>query len=401
MKDELLERFLRYVKINTMSKEGENKTPSTNEQFDLANILKQELEDLGLTDIKLTDECILTAYLKSNTNSNLHIGFIAHLDTIPGFSGKNVKPNVIYNYDAKDINLTHLTVKTKDFPFLKKLKGKTLITTDGSTVLGGDDKAGIAEIMNMLSYFKQNPNIKHHHIHVAFTPDEEIGGGIANFDVKGFNCDYAYTVDGGLYNEICYSNFNASSAVVTIKGLDIHPGSAKGHMLNASLIALEYQSLLPTFANPMYTEGLEGFIHLCSINGEVGQAKLEYIIREHDIKKLHILEKHMKDAADFLNKKYLKDTVSITITPSYLNMYEIIKKDKRSITRALNAMKKLNITPLILPIRGGTDGAKLTQMGLNTPNLGTGSYNGHGPYELACLEEMQIVSNILIQIASI
>lgn len=395
----LLNRFLKYVQVNTMSKENSTTIPSTKEQFDLAYLLKDELLSLGLENVEVSENCIVTAYLKANCESKLHIGFLAHLDTIPGFNGKNVKPNVINNYDGKDIILNNLTIKTKEFPFLKKLKGKTLITADGTTLLGADDKAGIAEIMSMLDYFKNNPQIKHHHIHVAFTPDEEVGGGIDKFDVVKFNCDYAYTVDGSTFNEIAYKNFNASAATVTIKGVDIHPGDAKGHMLNASLIAMEYQSLLPTFANPIYTEGEEGFIHLCEMKGEVGIATLDYILREHDYKKLKLLEKQMHNASTFINNKYGKETCTIEITQSYRNMYEIIKHDMRSVKRALAAIKSLGFIPISSPIRGGTDGAKLTQMGLNTPNLGTGGYNYHGPYELACLEEMENVCKILIAIA--
>ncbi len=395
----LLNRFLKYVQINTMSKENSSTIPSTKEQFDLAYLLKDELLSLGLEDVEISDNCIVTAYLKANFESKLHIGFLAHLDTIPGFSGKNVKPNVINNYDGKNIILNNLTIKTKDFPFLKKLKGKTLITADGTTLLGADDKAGIAEIMSMLEYFKNNPQIKHHHIHVAFTPDEEVGGGIEKFDVVKFNCDYAYTVDGSLFNEISYKNFNASAATVKIKGVDIHPGDAKGHMLNASLIAMEYQSLLPTFANPICTDGEEGFIHLCEMKGEVGMATLEYILREHDYKKLKLLERQMHNASTFINNKYGKETCTVKIEQSYLNMYEIIKHDMRSIKRAIAAINSLGFKAISSPIRGGTDGAKLTQMGLNTPNLGTGGYNYHGPYELACLEEMENVCKILIAIA--
>lgn len=399
--NDLLNRFLKYVKINTMSSEESNTTPSTREQFDLANLLKDELFELGLTDIKLTDKCILTAKLKANTNSNLNIGFIAHLDTIPGFSGKNVNPQVINNYDGKDIHLNGITLSTKDFPSLKKLKGKTLITTDGTTVLGADDKAGIAIVMSMLNYFKENPNIKHHNICVAFTPDEEIGGGISSFDINDFGADYAYTIDGQTFNEIAYNNFNASSAKVTIKGLDIHPGDAKGHMLNANLIAMEFQNMLPVYASPMCTSGTEGFIHLCDISGDVSTCHLNYIIREHDYKKLKTLEKVMINAAKYINNKYPKGTCTIDIKLSYLNMYDIIKKDKRSINRATKAIKDLGYAVITSPIRGGTDGAKLTQMGLNTPNLGTGGYNCHGPYEFACLDEMDIVKNIIINIAKI
>ena len=395
----LLEQFLKYIKINTMSNEDSNTTPSTNYQFDLANEIKADLEKLGLKDIKLNEYAILTAKLESNCNSNLTIGFLAHLDTIPGFSGKNVSPQIINNYDGKDIDLGNIKIKVNEFTFLRKLKGHTIITTDGTTVLGADDKAGISEIMAMLHYFKNNPQIKHHNIYVAFTPDEEIGTGILKFNLDDFKCDYAYTVDGGMYNEISYNNFNASSCKVKIFGKDIHPGDAKGHMLNASLIAMEFQNLLPTFNNPMYTEGFEGFIHLCSINGDVSNCTLDYIIRDHNLKKLKKLEDMLTLAANFINKIYGNNTIIIDIKREYYNMYEYIKKDKRSINKAIKAIKDAGFIPISSPIRGGTDGAKLTEMGLNTPNLGTGGYNPHGPYELASLNEMENVVKILINIA--
>lgn len=398
--EQLLERFLRYVKINTMSNEEANKTPSTKEQFDLANLLKAELLELGLEEVEISNDCILTASLPSNSNSDLTIGFIAHLDTIPGFSGKNVKPQVYRNYNGEKIDLNGISLDPQAFPFLTNLKGKTLITTDGTTVLGADDKAGIAIIMQMLADFKANPELKHVNIKVAFTPDEEIGGGIANFDVKKFGCDFAYTVDGGTFNEINYENFNASSVKVKIDGLDIHTGDAKGHMLNASLIAFEYHNMLPVAANPMYTSGYEGFIHLCEIKGEVGSATLDYIVREHDSEKLKELEKTMLLASQFINGKYGKELCHVTITPSYKNMYDIVKNDLRSIIRAKDAITKAGYIPVTKPIRGGTDGAKLTQMGLITPNLGTGGYNCHGPYELACLEEMNIVKEIINNIVA-
>ena len=395
---ELLDYFLKYVKIDTMSKEGENKTPSTMKQFDLAKVLVEDLKDLGLKNIELNDKCIVTAFLPSNCNSDIHIGFIAHMDTIPGFSGTNVKPNVIKNYDGETIKLNGIELNTLQFPFLKDLKGKTLITTDGTTVLGADDKAGVANIMRMLLHFK-NTNEPHVNIHVAFTPDEEIGGGIESFDVKKFGCDYAYTVDGGLYNEINYENFNAESIYVNIKGIDIHPGSAKNQMINASRVAMEFDSLLSPFLRPEYTDGYDGFNHLCEIKGEVGNAYMEYILRNHNKKLLKEQENEFKNAMEFLNKKYQKDIVSITIKESYSNMRELIEKDDRCIKRAIKAIKDSGFTPITTPIRGGTDGARLTQMGLNTPNLGTGGYNCHGPYEFACLEEMDNVVKILINIA--
>ena len=296
MKDLLLENFIRYVKVDTMSSEDTDTTPSTQKQFDLAKQLKSELEALGLSDIKLNDNCILTAILPSNCNSKLHIGFLAHMDTIPGFSGTNVKPNIIKNYDGNTIKLNSIELNPKQFPFLKDLKGKTLITTDGTTVLGADDKAGVAEIMTMLKYYHDNPTINHVNIHVGFTPDEEIGMGIHKFDANAFNCDYAYTVDGGLYNEINYENFNAASCQVEINGLDIHPGSAKGQMKNAALILMEFNSLLPVNERPEYTDNYDGFNHLCQMSGVVGKANASYIIRNqcnYLINKRLILKTHV------------------------------------------------------------------------------------------------------------
>ena len=397
----LLERFLKYVKIDTMSSEDTNTTPSTPKQFDLAKVLVDELKELGLSDIKLTDDCIVTATLPSNTKEKTNtIGFIAHLDTIPGFSGTNVKPQVHTNYNGGIITLkNNVSLNPTQFPFLSNLVGKTLITTDGTTVLGADDKAGIAIIMNMLDYFVNNPSIPHCNIKVAFTPDEEIGGGLGNFDVKGFGADFAYTIDGGAYDEINYENFNAASAVVKINGLDIHPGSAKGQMINAVSIACEFEMMLDEFAKPMYTEGYEGFNHLCEMSGTVTSATMYYILRNHDKDKLKEQKESFKNITYKLNNKYGKNVVELIIKDSYSNMKELIDKDPRSVEYAINAMKKLGINPKTEPIRGGTDGAKLTLMGLNTPNLGTGGYNCHGPYEFACLEEMEIVTKILEEIA--
>ena len=399
MRDKILDYFLKYVKIDTMSMEDMDTIPSTKKQFDLANVLVNDLNELGIKDVKLTDNCFVTGILPSNCNSKLHIGFLAHMDTIPGFSGTNVKPNIVNNYDGSIIKLKGIELNPNQFPFMNNLIGKTLITTDGTTVLGADDKAGIADIMGMLVYYKNNPDIKHVNIHVAFTPDEEIGGGIKAFDVKGFGCDYAYTVDGGLFNEINYENFNAASCKVTINGLDIHPGSAKGQMKNASLIMMEFNSLLPINERPEYTDGYDGFNHLCSISGEVGNASAYYIIRNHSIDILNRQKNDFKNACDFINKKYGDNTCQIELKDAYLNMKTLIDKDPRCIDRALNAIKKLGFIPNTSPIRGGTDGAALTQMGLNTPNLGTGGYNCHGPYEFACLEEMENVCKILIEIA--
>lgn len=399
MEDILLNYFLDYVKIDTMSAEDSNTTPSTEKQFDLARKLICDLNELGL-EAKLDEKnCYVISELKSNCNSNLTIGFFAHMDTIPGFSGTNVKPNVIRNYDGKEVKLNGITLSPDQFEFLPKLKGKTIITTDGTTVLGADDKAGVSEIMTMLNYFVKNPNIPHVNIKVAFTPDEEIGGGLKNFDIKGFNCDYAYTVDGETFNEIAYENFNAASASVTVKGLDIHPGNAKGKMINASLVAMEFNSLLNPNERPEKTDGYEGFNHLCSIEGECGNAKMYYIIRNHDSKLFMKQKEEFINAKNIINEKYGNNTIELEIKDQYKNMREYIDKDNRCILRARDAIKNAGYNVIETPIRGGTDGAFLTVNGLNTPNLGTGGYNPHGPYEMSCLDEMLVVVNILINIA--
>ena len=398
MKNKILEYFLKYVKIDTMSKEDETTVPSTSKQFNLAKILVEDLKELGLVDVRFTDNCFVYGRLPKNSDSNLKIGFIAHMDTIPGFSGTNVKPDVIYNYDGENIKLNNITLDTNTFSYLPSLKGKTLITTDGTTVLGADDKAGIANIMGMLWYYVNNPDVKHCEINVSFSPDEEIGGAMDQFDIKGFNSDFAYTVDGLRFNEIEYENFNAASAKVEIKGFDIHPGDAKDKMINASRVAMEFDSMLSEFDRPEHTEGYEGFNHLTDMSGEVGYAKLSYILRNHDKEKLESQKNDFINIKDFLNKKY-GNIVTLTITDSYKNMKEKIMRDNRCVTRAIEAIKKLGFNPVSKPIRGGTDGARLTELGLNTPNLGTGGYNCHGPYEMACLEEMENVSKILIEIS--
>lgn len=396
----LLNRFLKYVQIDTMSSDEATSTPSTLKQFDLANVLKEELLELGLVDASVSEHCIVTATLPTNCNSDETVGFIAHLDTIPGFSGTNVKPNVVKNYDGSVIELkNNVKLDPIQFPFMKELVGKTLITTDGTTVLGADDKAGIAIIMDMLEFFVKNPEIPHKTIKVSFTPDEEIGGGIDSFDVEKFGAEYAYTIDGGAYNEINYENFNAASAKVEVFGLDIHPGSAKGQMINAVSIACEFEMMLDEFAKPMYTEGYEGFNHLCDMSGSVTSASMDYILRNHDANKLEKQKQDFIDICNKLNQKYGEGVVKVTIRDSYKNMRELIEKDPRSVENAIKAMNTLGIETVTSPIRGGTDGAKLTLMGLNTPNLGTGGYNCHGPYEFACLEEMEVVVKIITEIA--
>ncbi len=401
MKTVLLNNFLRYVKMDTMSMEDVSQTPSTEKQFALARLLVEELKKLGLKDIYLSKECFVYATLPTNrTDCDDSIGFIAHMDTIPGFSGTNVNPNIISNYDGKTIPLKGIELNPKQFPALKALKGKTLITTDGTTVLGADDKAGIAIIMTMLWHYVTT-NEPHATLHVAFTPDEEIGTGIEHFDLDRFPCKYAYTIDGGAFNDINFENFNAASAQITLHGLDIHPGSAKNQMLHASEVAMEYHAMLPKEQKPEYTDQYEGFIHLTQMDGSVGEAKLSYILRDHNKALLEKKKQIMKDAMDFINKKYGKGIAEIQIKDSYQNMAEIILKNKECLTRAKKAMEALHIMPTSTPIRGGTDGARLTFRGLPTPNLGTGGYNCHGPYEFACLEEMEQVTKIIIEISKV
>ncbi len=398
MQKKLLDNFLKYVQIDTMSSEESETTPSTQKQFNLAKVLVEELKELGLRDIKLTPKCFVYATLPAYpAHKKGSIGFIAHMDTIPGFSGTNVKPNVIQNYDGKTIILNDLQLDDKQFSFLKNLKGKTLITTDGTTVLGADDKAGVAEIMTMLAVIKEQ-QLSHCEIHVAFTPDEEIGTGVEHFDLQQFPCDFAYTIDGGAYDEINYENFNAASAVVTIDGLDIHPGDAKNQMINASEIAMEFHHLLPENEKPQYTENYEGFIHLTGMKGVVGTAQLFYILRDHNQNKLNEKKEILKASSTFINQKYHKNLVHLKIQDSYSNMAELVMKKPEVIELAQKAMQSLGITPKSTPIRGGTDGARITFMGLPTPNLGTGGYNCHGPYELACLEEMEMVVKIILKI---
>lgn len=394
----LLNRFLNYVKIDTMSDDTTGLTPSTIKQWNLANILVEELKNLGL-EAFVNDKCTVYGTLKSNAEGFDTIGLLAHMDTIPDVSGTNVKPQVIDSYQGEIINLGNGEVLSpKDFPILLEKIGHQLVTTSGDTVLGADDKAGIAIILTALDEII-NSKLMHGEIKVAFTPDEEIGTGILSFDTSNFKVDYAYTVDGGSFKEFSYENFNAAEAKVNIKGFEIHPGSAKDKMINASLVAMEFNSLLPVQMRPEYTDKYDGFNHLTTIKGETGHAFLHYILRNHD---LNILNKQKNDfinAKNFINAKYGEDTCSVELTDSYLNMKEEIKKDMRSVNKALNAYKELGLEVSLDPIRGGTDGARLTFMGINTPNLATGGYNCHGIHEYADMYEMgkmvEVVKHIL------
>ena len=400
---EVLDRFLRYVSYDTQSKEEEEAIPSTSSQLALAKLLRDELTQMGAAQVRMDDHGYVYAKILSNTSRSVPaLGFIAHMDTSPALSGRDVKPQLVKNYDGGDICLNHdlgIVLSPADFPELLEYKGQTLVTTDGTTLLGADDKAGAAEIMSMAAWLIAHPEEEHGDICIAFTPDEEVGRGADLFDVDGFGAAGAYTVDGGALGELEYENFNAASARLTIQGSSIHPGSAKGRMKNAILIGMEFQSLLPAFENPMYTEGYEGFYHLDHMEGNVEQAVLEYIIRDHDREKFEKKKVFFQQAADFLNQKYGENTVQPMIRDSYYNMREIIEPHFYLVERAKAAMEELGITPQIVPIRGGTDGARLSYMGLPCPNLCAGGLNAHGKFEYVPVESMERIVELLVRLA--
>lgn len=394
------ERLLKYVKIYTTSNEESKIVPSTSRQFDLAKILAKEMKDIGIENVKVDDKCYVYGYIKATSGyeDKPSIGLIAHMDTAPSACGKNVNPQIIENYNGEDVILKEGTVlSVEKFPHLKKLKGRTLITTDGTTLLGADDKAGIAEILTACEYII-NENIPHGKICIAFTPDEEIGRGAENFNVKEFGADFAYTIDGGEEGEISYENFNAASAKVEIHGVSVHPGSAKNTMINALYVAMEFNSMLPSCERPEYTENYKGFYYLEQMEGNTDKASMSYILRDHDSLKLQAKKDIMIQASKIINEKYGKNTIVVHIKDQYKNMIEHIKPCMHLIDNAKKAMKKLNITPIIEPIRGGTDGATLSYMGLPCPNLGTGGYAYHGEYEHITVEGMDISTNIIIEI---
>ena len=400
---EVLDRFLRYVSYDTQSKEEEEAIPSTSSQLALAKLLRDELTQMGAAQVRMDEYGYVYAKILSNTSRSVPaLGFIAHMDTSPALSGRDVKPQLVKNYDGGDICLNQehgIVLSPADFPELLEYKGQTLVTTDGTTLLGADDKAGAAEIMSMAAWLLAHPEEEHGDICIAFTPDEEVGRGADLFDVEGFGAAGAYTVDGGALGELEYENFNAAAARLTIQGSSIHPGSAKGRMKNALLIGMEFQSLLPAFENPMYTEGYEGFYHLDHMEGNVEQAVLEYIIRDHDREKFEKKKVFFQQAADFLNQKYGENTVQPVIRDSYYNMREVIEPHFYLVERAKAAMEELGITPRIAPIRGGTDGARLSYMGLPCPNLCAGGHNAHGKYEYVSVESMERIVELLVRLA--
>lgn len=402
MTTNLLSRFLSYTKIHTASSEHSTTHPSTKAQLDLAKMLEKECLAIGLSEVSLDSNGYVMATLPSNMQEPVStIGFIAHMDTSPDFSGENVNPQIINQYDGKDIVLSkelNIILSPGDFPYLKELVGETLITTNGTTLLGADDKAGIAEIMTAMEYLLNNPDIKHGDIRICFTPDEEIGKGADLFDVEKFNAAFAYTVDGGAIGQLEAENFNAAEAVVTINGRNVHPGDAKNKMINSILIANEFIALLPSNEIPAQTEGYEGFYHLNNMSGDVECTKLHYIIRDFDKDNFEKRKSSMVGYANQLNALYGEKTVSIEINDQYYNMSEILK-DKTHITDlAKRAMKSIGIRPIISPIRGGTDGSRLSFMGLPCPNLFTGGQNYHGRFEFAVLSQMEKSVETIVKI---
>ena len=400
-----IDNFLRYVKVDTCSDEESPSMPSTMKQHNLAVMLAEELTAMGAGEITYDKEhCYVYASIPASEGCEKApvLGFIAHMDTSPAVSGTDVKPRLVEQYDGGDIVLNekeNIVLKVEDFPEIGKYVGQDLIVTDGTTLLGADDKGGIAESMAMAEYFLTHPEEKHGKIRIGFTPDEEVGRGADYFDVKLFGADFAYTVDGGALGELEYENFNAAGAKLHVYGRNVHPGSAKGKMKNAILIAQEFQSLLPIFQNPMYTEKYEGFFHLDSISGTVEEVRADYIIRDHD-KQLFEQKKEMfLNAAAFLNQKYGEGTVVVDMKDSYYNMKEVIAPHMHLIDNAAEAMKELEIQPKVTPIRGGTDGARLSFMGLPCPNLCAGGENFHGKYEYACVQSMEKITELLIKIA--
>jgi len=401
----VVDLFLRYVQIDTKSDDRTGTSPSTPKQHNLAKVLVEELKELGLTDVTYdTEHCYVYASIPASAGCEAApaLGFIAHMDTSPAVTGENVKPRRVVKYDGKNVLLNEekdIWLTTEDFPELLELVGQDLIVTDGTTLLGADDKAGVAEIMAMAEYLLTHPEVAHGKICIGFTPDEEIGCGTDFFDIPKFGAKYAYTVDGGALGELEYENFNAAGATVHIYGRNVHPGSAKGKMKNALLIAQELQSLLPVQQNPMYTEGYEGFFHLDRLSGVVEEAEAEYIIRDHDRALFEEKKVLFLNAVRFLNEKYGEGTVVVELEDSYYNMKEKLADHMHLVTSACEAMKELGIEPKVMPIRGGTDGARLTYEGLPCPNLCTGGANYHSRFEYVSVDAMEKTTELLVALA--
>ena len=397
----VIDRFLKYVSFDTQSDENTGVTPSTAKQMVLAKALQQELKDMGLKEISLDENAYLMATLLANTDKKLPVvGFIAHLDTSPDMSGENVQPRIVKNYDGGDIVLCaedNIILSPQDFPELLNYIGEDLIVTNGKTLLGADDKAGIAEIITAIQYLQEHPEIEHGKIRIAFNPDEEIGMGASKFDVSRFGCDWAYTMDGGETGELEFENFNAAGAKIIIKGRNVHPGYAKNKMINAMHIAMKFASMLPVEQRPEHTEAYEGFYHLTGMNGTVEEASLSYIIRDHDKTKFENRLKTLEDVKSFLNIQY-PNAIQLEIKQQYKNMREIVEPQKHIIDLAFKAMEAAGVKPKVKPIRGGTDGAQLSFKGLPCPNIFAGGLNFHGRYEFIPVQSMEKAVQVIVKI---
>ncbi|NLH28914.1 MAG: peptidase T [Bacteroidales bacterium] len=400
----VVDRFIKYAKIDTQSDENSDQTPSTLKQFNLAKEIERELIEMGMTDVSLDNNCYLMATLPANSDTNIPtIGFIAHLDTSPDMSGENVRPRIVEQYDGEDILLNeelNIVLSPNDFPELLDYVGEDLIVSDGTTLLGADDKAGIAEIITAMQYFLDHPEIKHGKVRIAFTPDEEIGRGADKFDVQKFDADWGYTVDGGEVGEFEYENFNAASAKVIIRGRNVHPGYAKNKMINALCVANELINMLPANERPEFTEGYEGFFHITSLNGTVEEAELSLIIRDHDRQMFERRKKILQEGVNFMNERY-PNRLQLELRDQYYNMREKIEPVNHVIDYALRAMQEVGVTPKVKPIRGGTDGARLSFMGLPCPNIFTGGLNFHSRYEFIPVRSMEKATQVIEKIVEI
>ena len=404
----LLERFLKYVSIHTTSDENTGLVPSTPQQMEFAKILAEELKDMGMQDVYLDKKGYLMATLPSNIDKDVPtVGFISHLDTSPDMSGKNVKPRIVENYDGNDIILNekeNIVLSPKQFPELTMYRGQSLVVTNGLTLLGADDKAGIAEIMTAMDYFIKNPDVKHGKVRIAFNPDEEIGRGAHHFDVEKFGCQFAYTMDGGEIGELEYENFNAAGAKVTFYGTNVHPGYAKNKMVNSMKIATKFMATVPANESPEYTDGYEGFYHLTGIGGDVEKTTVSYIIRDHDRKKFEERKAHLQMLVDKINSEFGDNTATLEVKDQYYNMKEKVEPVKYIVDIASEAIRQAGVEPKVKPIRGGTDGAQLSFKGLPCPNIFAGGHNFHGKYEFVPIQSMEkateVVKNIIKIVAN-
>ncbi len=405
MKKDILNRFLKYISIDTQSDETSTAYPSSEKQRDLGRLLVEELMAMGLKDVNVDKYGYIMATLPSNVSHKVPvIGFLAHMDTSPDMSGANIKPQIIENYQGNDIVLnkvTNLTMTTREFPELKDYVGQTIITTDGTTLLGADDKAGIAEIMTAMDYLIKHPEVKHGDIRVGFTHDEEVGHGVDFFDVKRFAADFAYTIDGGAIGELEYENFNAASAKITIQGRNIHPGYAKDKMINAMQVAMEINAMLPVNQRPEFTTGYDGFYHLMHMEGTVENAVIQYIVRDHDRAKFDTKKEFITSILQLINTRYGVTIATVEIKDQYFNMREMVEPHMHIVNTAIKAMEMADVKPQVMPIRGGTDGARLSYMGLPCPNVFAGGHNFHGKFEYVPLESMVKATEVIVNIAKL